>query len=292
MKFMHRVVYVAGAVLMGMASLIPPVTAQSVKLEGFITSRNGDSMTVKTSESPNVSIVLTDETEVGQVQGLLKARRKEMSMAALIPGLAVKVEAEPNAHNQLVARKISFKGDDLEQAEAMEAGMHETKAQTQQNAEKLEKQQAQMSEQQAKIAENKAAIDATIARFGQLDDYYIFNETTVDFENGQTNVDPKYISPLLELADSAKPINGYVIEVKGYASAVGSAALNQQLSEDRADEVTNILTQQGHIPLTRMLAPGAMGETHQIGNDKTPEGEAQNRRVVVRVLQNKGIAGV
>lgn len=50
---------------------------------------------------------------------------------------------------------------------------------------------------------------------------------------------------------------------------------------------------EGHIPLTRMLAPGAMGESHQIANnDTTAEGEAQNRRVVVRVLQNKAIAGV
>jgi flagellar motor protein MotB len=55
--------------------------------------------------------------------------------------------------------------------------------------------------------------------------------------------------------------------------------------------VTQFLLQQGHIPLTRMLAPGAMGESRQVGNDKTAEGQAQNRRVVVRVLQNKGIAG-
>jgi outer membrane protein OmpA-like peptidoglycan-associated protein len=37
--------------------------------------------------------------------------------------------------------------------------------------------------------------------------------------------------------------------------------LNQQLSEDRADNVTNILLQDGYIPLTRMLAPAAMGES-------------------------------
>ena len=56
--------------------------------------------------------------------------------------------------------------------------------------------------------------------------------------------------------------------------------------------MTNVLLQQGHIPLTRMLAPGAMGEAHQIGDDKTEKGQAENRRVLVRVLQNKGIAAV
>ncbi len=41
-----------------------------------------------------------------------------------------------------------------------------------------------------------------------------------------------------------------------------------------------------------MLAPGAMGESEQVGTDQTVEGQAANRRVVVRVLQNKAVAGV
>lgn len=40
-----------------------------------------------------------------------------------------------------------------------------------------------------------------------------------------------------------------------------------------------------------MLAPGAMGTSSQVDSDKTTEGQAQNRRVVVRILQNKGVAG-
>ena len=71
-----------------------------------------------------------------------------------------------------------------------------------------------------------------------------------------------------------------------------SVSTNQKLSEDRANNVTNVLLQKGKIPLTRLLAPGAMGESDQVGNDKTAEGQAENRRVVVRVLQNKAIAGI
>jgi hypothetical protein len=52
------------------------------------------------------------------------------------------------------------------------------------------------------------------------------------------------------------------------------------------------LLQKGRVPLKKMLAPGAMGESRQIaGADKTADTEAENRRVVVRVLQNKAIAG-
>jgi OOP family OmpA-OmpF porin len=292
--------------LMGLALLSPIVAAQSVKVEGLIKSRSGETMVVQTSGSPDVTVLLTDSTQVGQVQGVFKARRKEMSMAALIPGLKVKVEGTYNDQKQLVATTVAFKGNDLQDAEKIAAGMHETKVQVQQHQTELEKQnaalkaqnealqqqQAKLTEHEAKIAANKVAIDAAIARFGQLDDYYIFDEVTVYFPNGKTNVDPKYSPQLLALADKAKTIEGYMIEVKGFASSVGSTQLNQQLSEDRADAVTNILVQQGHIPLTRMLAPGAMGEAHQVGSDKTEKGQAENRRVVVRVLQNKGIAGI
>ena len=279
---------------LGLSSLVlfsTLLAAQTTKTEGLIKARNGDTMILQTSESPSLTVLLTDNTQVGQVQGVLKARRKEMSMAALIPGLAVKVEGVFNDKNQLEAKSVSFKGDDLERAQSIQAGMHETQMQTTQNKADLEKQQAQLAEQDQKVAANKAAIDQAVARFGQLDDYYILDEVTVYFGNGKVTVDPKFTQQLVALAEKAKSVNGYMIEVKGYASAVGSVALNQQLSEDRAGAVTNILLQQGKVPLTRMLAPGAMGESEQVGNDKTAEGQAENRRVVVRVLQNKAIAG-
>ena len=294
-----RIAYAMAVSLIGLASLSTTVTAQSVKAEGLIKARNGETMTVQTSESPNLVVLLTDDTEVGQVQGVLKARRKEMSMAALIPGLAVKVEGTYNNDNQLVAKSVSFKGNDLERAKSIQAGLHENKELTQQQQAELEKHNAELKAQnqalqqhQEQIAANKAAVDTAVARFGQLDDYYIFEEVTVYFANGKTKLDPKYSPQLLALAEKAKTINGYMIEVKGYASSVGSVELNQKLSEDRADAVTRILLQQGRISLTRMLAPGAMGESHQVGKDKSAEGQAENRRVVVRVLQNKAIAGI
>jgi outer membrane protein OmpA-like peptidoglycan-associated protein len=296
---LSRIIPAVSVSLFAAALLSTIALAQSVKVEGLIKARNGDTMTLQTSDAPNLAVLLTDNTQVGQVQGLFKARRKEMSMAALIPGLEVKVEGTYNDQNQLVAKSVSFKGNDLEQAEKIEAGMHEVRVQAQQNQTELEKQNIALEkqnialqQQQQQITANKAAIDAAVARFGQLDDYYILDEVTVYFGNGKVDVDPSYIPKLLALAEKAKTINGYVIEAKGYASAVGSVALNQQLSEDRANAVVNILIQQGHIPLTRMLAPGAMGESHQVGNDTTAEGQRENRRVVVRVLQNKAIAGV
>src|SRR6201997_4944156 len=181
-------------------------TAQSTKVEGVIKSRSGPDMILGTSQDPNMIVMLTDSTDVGEVQGLLKARSKQMSMAALIPGLAVSVEGDYNNQNVLVAQKVRFKGNDLKQAYAIEAGMHDTKQQVAKNQQELETQNAELKAQNealqkhqeaieanaAKIAANKAAVEAEIARFGQLDDYYIMDEVTVLFGNGKTKVDPKY----------------------------------------------------------------------------------------------------
>jgi OOP family OmpA-OmpF porin len=274
------------------------IADDKVKIEGLIKGRIGSEILLQTSDQPKLVVLLTDSTQVQQIQGAFKARRKQMSMAALIPGLAIKVQGHYNDKSQLVASSILFKGNDLEQAEAIQAGVHETQQQASANEAELKAQNAALKEQQAaidkqqqEIAANKAKIAANSARFGQLDDYYILDEVTVLFGNGVVKVDPKYVQPLMDLVAKAKEYNGYNIQVKGYASAVGSAALNQQLSEDRANNVTNILVQQGHVPLTNMLAPGAMGESRQIGSDKTEQGQAENRRVVVRALLNKGIAG-
>jgi OOP family OmpA-OmpF porin len=273
--------------------------AQSTKVQGIIKSRSGPDIILSTSQDPNMVVMLTDSTDVGQTEGLLKARSKQMSMAALIPGLAVSVEGDNNNQNVLVASKVRFKGSDLKNAKAIAAGMHDTNQQVEKNQEELAKQNAELQAQnealqkhQQAIAANKAAVDAAIARFGQLDDYYIMDEVTILFANGKTKVDPKDVSQIMTLAQNASKVDGYMIEVKGYASAVGSPQVNQKLSQDRAQNVCNILLQQGKVPLTRMLAPGAMGESEQVGTDKTVEGQAANRRVTVRVLQNKAIAGV
>lgn len=279
--------------------------AQTAKAQGLITGRSGETMTLQTQDSSKLVVVLTDDTQVAQIQGVFKARRKQMSMAALIPGLQVQVEGSYNAQNQLVASSVKFKGNDLQDAQTIQAGLQPTKEQVEQTQQELaqqkaalerqqqemQQQQQQMAEAQAKIDANKAAIAEANKRFGQLDDYNILDEVTVLFGNGKVALDPKYNQQLLDLAAKAKTITAYTIQVKGYASSVGSASLNQTLSEDRANNVTQFLQQQGHIPLTNMLAPGAMGESRQVGSDSTAEGQAQNRRVVVRVLQNKGIAG-
>ena len=278
-----RTIYIATLSLMLIAQSSVMASAQE-KLEGVIKGRSGATVILQRTNLPDVIVLLTDNTDVGQVKGALKARKKTMSMAALVPGLPIKVEGTYDAENQLVAKKIRFKGNDLQQAQAIQAGLAETSQRSEQNKEELEKQNAELKKQ------NEAIVAAT-ARFGQLNDYYILDEVTVYFGNGKVNVDPKYKPQLAALAEKAKTIKGYMIQIKGFASTSGSTELNQKLSEDRARNVSNILLQECDIPLTNMLAPGAMGESQQVDKGTAADTEAANRRVVVRILQNKAIAG-
>jgi outer membrane protein OmpA-like peptidoglycan-associated protein len=277
--------------------------AQSTQVKGLINGRSGATMTVQTQDSGNVIVLLTDSTQVEEPEGAF--RKKHMSMAALVPGLQVEVKGSYNAQNQLVADTVKFKGSDLKTAQDIQAGLTPTEQQLQQSQQQIRAQQQQLQQQQqqiqaeqqktaaheAEIAANKAAIAAANKRFGELGDYNILGEVTVLFGNDKVTIEEQYKPQLLQLAQKAMGITAYVIQVKGYASKVGSAALNQRLSTERAENVTNFLEQQGKIPLTNILAPGAMGTSRQVAPDTTVEGQAENRRVVVRILQNKGIAG-
>lgn len=278
------------------------VVMQGQTVKGVINGRSGATMTLQTVDTPKLVVLLTPNTEVEEVQGVLKARKKQMAVTSLIPGLPVEVQGSTNDQGQLVADSVKFKGNDLKAAMDAQAGLQPTVEAQQADQQKDEQalaeqraalaaQQAQLSAEEQKIAANKAAIAAANKRFGELGDYNIMNEVTVLFGNGAVTVEPQYKPQLLKLAEQALTITGYVIQVKGYASAVGSASLNQRLSVERANAVTQFLEQDANVPLTNMLAPGAMGTADQVAPDKTVEGQAQNRRVVVMVLQNKGIAG-
>jgi len=280
-------------------ALCTAAIAETTKVEGVIVGRSGGEIIVEYMQGTELAFLLDDGTKVSQTGGLFKARRTDKSMAALIPGLKVKVEGTYNGDRKLVASSVKFSGDDLQKAQLAEAANRQHRKETEAHKAELEKQAAalqaqheQLQLQEAQLAEHKARIEAASARFGDMDDYYILDEVIVYFANGKVKVDAKYESPLQELATKARDVQGYVIEVTGHASSAGSTEVNQKLSQDRANNVTNILLQKGNVPLTRILAPGAMGESRQVSNDKTAEGQAENRRVVVRVLQNKAIAGI
>src|SRR5271157_2511303 len=203
--------------------------AQSAQIQGVINGRSGATMTVQTPDMGNVVVVLNSYTEVEDVSGIFHARKKQMGVTALVPGLSVQVKGSYNAQNQLVADTVKFNSKSLQTATDIQAGVAPVEQQTQQQQQEIAQQQAKLQQQEAQlqatqaeqakhaqeIAAEKAAIAAVNKRFGELGDYNIWDEVEVYFGNGQVKVDPQYTPKLLALCKKAQTVKGYVIQVQG-----------------------------------------------------------------------------
>ncbi len=180
--------------------------AAAQSISGVINGRNGATMTVQSPGVGNTVVVLTDDTQVEDVSGLFHARKKQMGLTALVPGLQVDVQGTYNAQNQLVANTVKFNGKNLQTATDIQAGVTPVEQQEQQQQQQLAQQQAKLQQEQAQIqatdaeqakhaqeiAAQQAAIAAVNKRFGELGEYNIWDEVTVLFGNGQVKVDPQY----------------------------------------------------------------------------------------------------
>jgi OOP family OmpA-OmpF porin len=285
-------------------------SGDKAKAKGMITSRTGETLILNTTDG-KTTVVMDDSTKVQQPKGL-GIRKKQVSAAVLIPGLKVSVDGVTDDQNRLVAKTINFDANDLETAEMIQAGLHPTAEQVAANQQAIAaNQQATAANQQAiatnkqdiaanqqATAANKQAIEQNIKdiqentdRFNQLTEYDVKADLTLNFKSGSSQISPDDQAKLKQLAQSATSLKGYIITVKGYADSTGNAAMNTRLSQDRAQAVIDCLIQQGGIPIRHVVAPGAYGETNAVASNETASGRAENRRVEVKVLVNKGIAG-
>src|SRR5205814_1279709 len=128
-------------------------------------------------------------------------------------------------------------------------------------------------------------------RFNELSDYDSKGQAAVYFSSGSSVIPAKSQVELSQLAQQAASLTGYIIQVKGYADSSGNAAMNQRLSMDRAQAVMAYLIQNCNIPVRHIVAPGAMGTASPAASNETAKGRAENRRVEVLVLVNKGLQG-
>ena len=281
------------------------------KVKGMITGRTGETLIVKGADG-STTVVLTDDTVTKDDRGLFGLDKQRMSSVVLIPGLKVSVNGMADEQGRVSARTITVDGDDLETAEMIQAGLSPTAEQVSANMHAIEsnkqniaahdvqlaahKENIEANEQN--ISANKQQIDQNIKdisentqRFSALADYDIKGQATVKFKVGSTSISKEDQDQLKQLAQTASGLTGYIVEVTGYADSTGNAAMNTKLSEDRAKAVVTYLMQQGSVPVRHIIAPGAMGEYGNSASNETKTGRAENRRVEVKVLVNKGIAG-
>jgi OmpA-OmpF porin, OOP family len=305
-----RIGYVALVLCLAVGMAYGASNGEKVKVQGMITGRTGESVTIKTTDGSAVTVVLNDDTKVQQPKGL-GLRKKQMSATVLVPGLKISVDGVGDAQSRVVAKTINFNSDDLETAEAIQAGLTPTKQAvatnqqniaankqaTQTNAQGIAANQVQTAANKQQIANNQEQIDAnqqeiqaTTKRFSELSEYDTKGDAVVNFAVGSSVISASDKAALKQLAQSATGLTGYIIQVKGFADTSGNAAMNQQLSMDRAQEVIAFLLQDCNIPVRHIIAPGAMGTADPTASNETASGRAENRRVEVKVLVNKGLS--
>jgi len=274
-------------------------------VRGVITGRATDGSLMVRTDDADVAVLLNENTKVRQTSGL---RSIKVDVPSLIAGLRVDVRGTFQSTTQFLADRITFKRTDLKTARDIQAGITPTNAAVQanstlidtnqrQNLERCGRQQESIEQHERKIAANEekivatsGALEATNGRIANLDDYTVVDTMTVLFRNGRSTISSDFRARLRELAQKAKAVDGYSVQIEGHASAVGRDALNQNLSRQRAEAVAAVLQQNG-IPSMKMFLPAAMGVSDQVASNKTEQGQAENRRAVVRVLQNRGITG-
>jgi len=285
------------------------VSGEKMKIKGVVTRRDSDTFTVRDNNGVDTIVRLDDSTSVKAKGGFLRSGAN-YAQTQILRGLNLEIEGRGNASGELVANKIRFNESDLRVARAVDsraapledrATTTESKlSQVEQNAQRLSGQLdelaavANTAKGGARAAQETAdsavaGVNATNDRISALDDYEPQSVLAVNFRTGSSILSPDSKAKLDEIATKALNSKGYVLEVSGFADTTGSVTRNRILSQRRADNVIRYLVENHSIPLRRIVTPYGYGETNPIAENDTRDGRAQNRRVEVKLLVNKGL---
>jgi outer membrane protein OmpA-like peptidoglycan-associated protein len=261
----------------GPGKIRPLSNGEGAKVSGLILSRDGDLIRVRDKKSSELVVIrIDDNTKIERTKYNFPFYRQfDMDVTALLPGLTIEAKGVGNSVGQLDARKISFSPDDFAIEVAEEQQILANKASTE---------RAQASADQAA----KGVSQAQNQRVSDLDGYENEFEVDVFFPEGSTVLGKTAKRDLDNLADIARSLNGYMIEISGYAAHHKfSIAQDQKLSEERAAVVARYFLEIRNVPMRRILVPVGYGATHPVASNENAEGRYLNRHVDIKVLVNK-----
>ncbi len=113
----------------------------------------------------------------------------------------------------------------------------------------------------------------------QLNEY----ARTILFDTGKSTLKTESVSVFVDIIKILNEYPNAKFTVEGHTDSVGSASLNQKLSESRANSVRDFLVKEG-IAADRLTAIG-YGEDKPIATNNTRAGRTQNRRVEINLIK-------
>jgi OmpA-OmpF porin, OOP family len=252
-----------------------------MKFKGVVIGRDADTFTIRDRSRADYQVLLTDDTSIKTHGGFFRGGKK-YAVTDILRGLIVEVEGRGDSQGQLVAEKIRFSESDLRAAITTDTRVGPVEA----NQERMA---GQMDELYAVAAEARSEAAGANERISALDDYDVQETVAVNFRTNSAILSPQAKQQLDGLAAKTMSAKGYVIEIAGYTDSTGSEAKNFRLSRDRAESVIQYLAVQHKIPLRRFITPMGYGKTEFVADNTTAAGRAQNRRVEVKMLLNRGM---
>jgi len=141
---------------------------------------------------------------------------------------------------------------------------------------------AQMAQQTATQASTRLTTVEQVV--GNIDQYKAATQTEIRFRPGQTALSQNAKTALDDMATPLKNQRGYIIEVQGFSSGHGQAAI--QTSQKMADSVVRYLVLNHEIPVYRIYVVG-MGNApvEATAQDKTTK-HVSGGRVEISLLKN------
>lgn len=106
---------------------------------------------------------------------------------------------------------------------------------------------------------------------------------TVLFATGQSTLSKEAKASLDEFASKLQGKDRFMVEIQGFTDKTGSTAVNEALSQKRAEAVSRYLVNEHQVPLHAVNMLGS-GYAQAIGDDSTRDGRKQNRRVEIRLF--------
>lgn len=103
------------------------------------------------------------------------------------------------------------------------------------------------------------------------------------FDSGSANIQPPSMGVIRQISQVLQEENGMKLMIIGHTDADGPEDTNLNLSQKRAAAVKNTLVSVYGIADSRLQTQGK-GESEPVGDNTSPDGKAQNRRVVFKKL--------
>jgi OmpA-OmpF porin, OOP family len=252
-----------------------------MKFEGVVMSRDADTFTIRDRSRADYQVLITDNTSIKTFGGFLHSGKK-YPVTDILRGLIVEVEGRGDGQGQLVADKIRFNESDMRAAITSDTRVSPVE-------ENQKAMSGQMDELYSIAAEARQQVTAVNERVSALDDYDVQANVAVTFRVNSAVLSPEAKHQLDDFATKAEGAKAYTIEVAGHTDSTGSETKNFRLSRERADAVVQYLAVYHKIPLRRFVTPMGYGKTAAVADNSTPTGRAQNRRVEVKMLLNRGL---